>query len=115
MTALYVISEVTIMNPQKFLNQLVQEIISDWKPFEIFWLFLFVAAQIVAFVLDPQSPLAMISGIAGVICVVFVSKGKISNYLFGLIFAYTFISRRNLSVISCGRAICSKKKAVGKA
>ncbi len=27
------------MNPQKFLNQLVQEIISDWKPFEIFWLF----------------------------------------------------------------------------
>ena len=24
------------------------------------------------------------------ICVVFVSKGKISNYLFGLIFAYTY-------------------------
>ena len=78
------------MNLQPYLHQLKKELFSDWKPFEVFWLFLFIAAQIVAFVLDPQSPLAMISGITGVICVVFVSKGKISNYLFGLIFAYTY-------------------------
>ena len=32
----------------------------------------------------------MISGIAGILCVVFVSKGKVSNYFFGLIFAYTY-------------------------
>ena len=38
----------------------------------------------------PDSPLGMISGIAGILCVVFVSKGKISNYFFGLIFAYTY-------------------------
>ncbi|AFI87392.1 nicotinamide riboside transporter PnuC [Aggregatibacter actinomycetemcomitans] len=78
------------MNPEQLLQKAKQELFSGWKPFEVFWLLLFIAAQIIAFVLDPQSPLAMISGIAGVICVVFVSKGKISNYLFGLIFAYTY-------------------------
>ena len=70
------------MNPQKFLNQLVQEIISDWKPFEIFWLFLFVAAQIIAFVLDPQSPLAMISGIAGVKSVIICSGSSLPTPIF---------------------------------
>ncbi len=43
-----------------------------------------------AYVLERDSPLAMISGIAGILCVVFVSKGKVSNYFFGLIFAYTY-------------------------
>ena len=40
--------------------------------------------------IQPDSILAMISGIAGILCVVFVGKGKISNYFFGLIFAYTY-------------------------
>lgn len=79
------------MNLQPYLYQLKKELFSDWKPFEIFWLFLFIAAQIIVLVLDPESKkLDAISGIAGVICAVFVSKGKISNYLFGLIFAYTY-------------------------
>lgn len=72
------------------LHQVKEELFSGWKSFEVFWLILFLAAQIVAYILTPDSLLAMISGIAGVICVVFVGKGKISNYLFGLIFAYTY-------------------------
>ena len=43
-----------------------------------------------AYVQAPDSWLAMISGISGILCVVLVSKGKISNYFFGLIFAYTY-------------------------
>lgn len=77
------------------LSAFLRQELSGWKPFEVFWLALFVAAQIWAFVQDlgtenAPSVLAMISGISGIICVVLVSKGKVSNYLFGLIFAYTY-------------------------
>ncbi|WP_273395601.1 nicotinamide riboside transporter PnuC [Actinobacillus porcinus] len=72
------------------VNKLKDEFFGGWKPFELAWLFLFLAAQIFAYVQAPDSLLAMISGIAGILCVVFVGKGKISNYLFGLIFAYTY-------------------------
>ncbi|AHN71079.1 hypothetical protein CF65_00512 [Aggregatibacter actinomycetemcomitans HK1651] len=48
------------MNPEQLLQKAKQELFSGWKPFEVFWLLLFIAAQIIAFVLDPQSPLAMI-------------------------------------------------------
>lgn len=50
----------------------------------------FIIAQIWVYVQTPDSWLAMISGISGILCVVLVSKGKISNYFFGLIFAYTY-------------------------
>ncbi|WP_105888120.1 nicotinamide riboside transporter PnuC [Haemophilus influenzae] len=71
-------------------ERLKQEFVSGWKPFEVIWLALFIIAQIWAYVQTPDSWLAMISGISGILCVVLVSKGKISNYFFGLIFAYTY-------------------------
>ncbi|AKO45368.1 nicotinamide riboside transporter PnuC [[Haemophilus] ducreyi] len=77
------------MNRYIVYNFIKQEI-SGWKPFEVIWLLFFIAAQIWAYIQSPDSALAMISGIAGLICVVLVSKGKISNYFFGLIFAYTY-------------------------
>ena len=73
------------------LQQLKEEFLSGWKPFEIIWLLAFVGAQIFAYMQQPDSLLAMVSGISGIICVVLVSKGKVSNYLFGLIFAYTYL------------------------
>lgn len=68
------------------------EFLGGWNPFEVIWLALFILAQFWAFSQseEPNSLLAMVSGIAGIICVVFVSKGKVSNYFFGLIFAYTY-------------------------
>lgn len=78
------------MNPSTILQYIKKELCDGWKPFELFWLAAFLIAQIVVFILQPDSWLAMISGIAGILCVVFVSKGKISNYFFGLIFAYTY-------------------------
>lgn len=71
-------------------ERLKREFLSGWKPFEVVWLALFILAQIWAYVQAPDSWLAMISGISGILCVVLVSKGKISNYFFGLIFAYTY-------------------------
>lgn len=71
-------------------QRLKNEFLGGWKPFELLWLFLFLAAQVFAYIQAPESLLAMVSGIAGILCVVFVGKGKISNYLFGLIFAYSY-------------------------
>ncbi|OOF39384.1 nicotinamide riboside transporter pnuC [Rodentibacter mrazii] len=71
--------------------RLKREFLSGWKPFEVIWLVVFIIAQIWAYVQqDDNSLLEMISGISGILCVVLVSKGKISNYFFGLIFAYTY-------------------------
>ena len=75
---------------EKYLQLIKEELFGGCKFFEVIWLVAFIAAQIYAFVQDPATWLDMISGIAGIICVVFVSKGKISNYFFGLIFAYTY-------------------------
>jgi len=71
-------------------ERLKEEFLSGWKPFEVIWVVIFLAAQIIAYVFMPDSLLGMISGITGILCVVLVSKGKISNYFFGLIFAYTY-------------------------
>ena len=72
------------------INDIKHELFSGWTKFEAGWLLLFIAVQIGMYVIQPDSILAMISGIAGILCVVFVGKGKISNYFFGLIFAYTY-------------------------
>ncbi|THA10747.1 nicotinamide riboside transporter PnuC [Rodentibacter pneumotropicus] len=72
-------------------ERLKREFLSGWKPFEVIWLMVFIIAQIWAYVQqDDNTLLEMISGISGILCVVLVSKGKISNYFFGLIFAYTY-------------------------
>ncbi|QIW16575.1 nicotinamide riboside transporter pnuC [Pasteurellaceae bacterium RH1A] len=78
------------MNQQNWVAQLKQEFFGGWKPFEVFWLALFVLAQIGVYIQSPDSLLGMIAGISGIICVVFVGKGKVSNYFFGLIFAYSY-------------------------
>lgn len=78
------------MTLSNFTQQLKQEFLSDWKPFEVVWLFAFIAAQIITYVYYPDSVLGMVAGISGIICNVFISKGKISNYFFGLIFAYSY-------------------------
>ncbi|OOR98134.1 nicotinamide riboside transporter pnuC [Haemophilus paracuniculus] len=71
-------------------DKIKQELFSGWKPFEVAWLFLFIVAQIGVYIYAPDSILGMVAGISGIICNVFISKGKISNYFFGLIFAYSY-------------------------
>ncbi len=72
------------------MTQIKDELFSGWKPFEVIWLGLFLLAQIIAFILQPDTILGIVAGISGIICVVFAGKGKISNYFFGLIFAYSY-------------------------
>ena len=73
------------MSHTRYLKALFNDLCSGWKPFELFWLVAFLAAQIWAYWRQPDSWVSMVAGISGIICVVLVSKGKMINYLFGLI------------------------------
>ncbi|MDO5638247.1 MAG: nicotinamide riboside transporter PnuC [Neisseria sp.] len=73
---------------------LKHELLDGWSRFEAGWLALFLAIQIIVFFIQPDSPAATIAAITGILCVVFVGKGKISNYFFGLISVslYAYVS-----------------------
>lgn len=72
------------------LSQFIKQELSGWKRIEVIWLGIFLAMQVGVYAYQPDSLLAMIAGVSGLVCVVLVSKGKVSNYFFGLIFAYTY-------------------------
>ncbi|HGO5824124.1 TPA: nicotinamide riboside transporter PnuC [Mannheimia haemolytica] len=82
------------MQDVSFLTKLKQEFFGGWTRFEASWLMLFLTIQIAIFIYQPDSWIATIAAITGILCVVFVGKGKISNYLFGLISVslYAYIS-----------------------
>lgn len=75
-------------------TKLKDEFFGGWTKFEAFWLILFLAIQLSIFALNPEGWIASIAAITGILCVVFVGKGKISNYLFGFISVslYAYIS-----------------------
>ncbi|HDL5699544.1 TPA: nicotinamide riboside transporter PnuC [Mannheimia haemolytica] len=82
------------MSCSSFSTKLKQEFFSGWTTFEASWLIVFLAIQIGIFIYQPDTWIATIAAITGILCVVFVGKGKISNYLFGLISVslYAYIS-----------------------
>ena len=59
--------------------------------FERVFMFLMVALQIIVYCFVPDSPIGMVCGIAGVICVVLTAKGKISSYIFNFIQMITYM------------------------
>ena len=71
-----------------------RELFSGWSRFEAGWLLFFLLIQMVVFFIQPDSIAATIAAVSGVLCVVFVGKGKISNYFFGLISVslYAYVS-----------------------
>lgn len=67
---------------------------SEWTTFEKIWLILFTIANLVPFFLLGDSPIGLIASLSGMLCVVLVAKGKISNYAFGVVQAalYGYVS-----------------------
>ncbi|WP_400163599.1 nicotinamide riboside transporter PnuC [Brevibacillus sp. TJ4] len=62
----------------------------DWTLFEKVWLCLFTVVNIYLFFAFEDSLLGLISSLTGMMCVVLVAKGKISNYYFGIIQTSTY-------------------------
>ncbi|WP_170924786.1 nicotinamide riboside transporter PnuC [Candidatus Enterococcus clewellii] len=76
---------------------LLKDIFLGWKPLEVVYLLVLVGIQIGVYLKQPESFLGMIAGATGIINVIFVTKGKISNYFFGLINVVIYLY---LSIVS---------------
>ena len=66
------------------------KLFKDWNLFEKCWLLLFTLINVYLFFAWSDSLLGLISSMTGMICVVLVAKGKISNYYFGVIQTCTY-------------------------
>lgn len=60
--------------------------------FERLFLISMVLLQVIVYCFVPDTPIGMVCGIAGVICVVLTAKGKISSYLFNFIQMITYMA-----------------------
>lgn len=67
------------------LKALAKDIFLGWKPVEILYLLSLVGIQLGVYLKQPDSFVGMLAGVTGILNVIFVTKGKVSNYLFGLI------------------------------
>ncbi|HSP22609.1 MAG TPA: nicotinamide riboside transporter PnuC [Planococcus sp. (in: firmicutes)] len=67
-----------------------QRFLKDWSLFEKFWLLIFTAINIYLFFAWDDTLLGLISSLTGMLCVLLVAKGKISNYYFGIIQTSTY-------------------------
>lgn len=69
----------------------IKNYFSDWTLFEKCWLILSSIIIVILSLIWGDSPLALISSLAGIISVVLCAKGKIMNYAFGMIQALTYL------------------------
>ena len=70
---------------------LKNEFWNGYTKFEKIFLVAMIALQAIVYCFVPDSPIGMICGIAGCICVVLTAKGKISSYLFNFIQMITYM------------------------
>lgn len=79
---------------EKKQSWLVNQLFVGWKPFEIKYVSVLLALQVIVFLLSPDSVIGMISGVAGVICLVYGMKGRKITFFFGIIqcLAMTYIA-----------------------
>lgn len=69
-------------------------ILKDWNLFEKLWLVIFIGVILAVSIIFDDTLIGTTASITGVLCVILVAKGKISNYFFGAINTalYAYIS-----------------------
>jgi len=70
---------------------LKSEFVNGYTTFDKLFMGIMVLMQIIVFAITPDSPIAIIAGISGVISVVLCAKGKISFYFIGFIQTITYL------------------------
>ncbi len=82
---------------KKISTWLKNELWVGYSVFEKVFLVSMLALQIAVFIISPDTPVAIISGISGVISVVLCAKGKISFYYIGFVqtISYLYLSWTN--------------------
>lgn len=64
--------------------------LAEWSVFEKAWVVIFTGITVYLYFAFQDTLLGLISSIAGMLCVVLVAKGKVSNYVFGIIQTVTY-------------------------
>jgi len=79
------------------MKNYLKEYFKDWNLYERIWLFAFTAVNIWLFFVWHDSWIGLTASLTGMICVILVAKGKISNYYFGFvnIVAYAYVAYQN--------------------
>ncbi len=82
---------------EKIKTWLKNELWVGYSIFEKLFLISMLLLQIAVFIISPDTPIAIISGISGVISVVLCAKGKISFYFIGFVqtFSYLYLAWAN--------------------
>ena len=70
------------------------QLFTNWKKFEITYITALILLQLIVYAIEPDSPIGMISGVAGVLCLVLAMKGRRICFFFGIIqcLAMTYIA-----------------------
>ena len=66
------------------------QLFKEWTWFERIWLMVFTAINVYLYVQWDSGFIGLVSAMTGMMCVVLVAKGKISNFLFGVINTATY-------------------------
>ena len=64
---------------------------TGYTPFERAFLYGMLALQLIVFYINPESPISIIAGIAGVASVVMCAKGRLEFYFIGFIQTFTYL------------------------
>ncbi|MFT8470334.1 nicotinamide riboside transporter PnuC [Oenococcus sp.] len=75
-------------------NWLYIQLFANWKKFEVIYISCLILLQFVVYAIAPDSIIGMISGVAGVLCLIYGMKGRKINFIFGLIqcLAMTYVA-----------------------
>ncbi|MFW8054341.1 nicotinamide riboside transporter PnuC [Vagococcus fluvialis] len=76
---------------------LYEQLFTGWKKFEISYIIALLALQVGVYLIAPDSVIGMVSGLAGVICLVYGMKGRKITFIFGLVqcLAMTYIAYKS--------------------
>ena len=82
------------MNEMTQHSWLYNQLFTNWKRFEVSYVSVLLLLQLVVYAIEPDSPIGMLSGVAGVLCLVFGMKGRKISFLFGTVqcIAMTYIA-----------------------
>lgn len=70
---------------KKLFSGMLRDMVKGWKPLEVFWLVFATAAILILSLLTGDTPMGIIAALTGVWCVILTGKGKVANFLFGIV------------------------------
>ena len=79
---------------EKQHNWWYSQLFTNWKKFEISYISILILLQLIVYAIVPDSVIGMISGVAGVLCLVYGMKGRKISFIFVTIqcIAMTYIA-----------------------